>query len=72
MTSIGDAIAEPDLADLFEPLKRRLAVEDREKTERSLGLGQFIVPEIAKAHGGQVAVHSDQARTTFSVLLPRH
>jgi signal transduction histidine kinase len=36
------------------------------------GLGLYIVEQIAKAHGGHVAVHSVNDTTTFEVVLPRH
>lgn len=39
----------------------------------SMGLGLFIVEEIAIAHGGSVGVSSDVVNgTTFTVRLPRH
>ena len=38
----------------------------------SVGLGLFIVREVARAHGGAVTVHSSRdAGTTFTVCLPR-
>jgi signal transduction histidine kinase len=38
-----------------------------------LGLGLFIVDQIARAHGGSVEVRSsDSEGTTFSVRWPRH
>lgn len=37
----------------------------------SVGLGLFIVSEIARAHGGKVSVRSDEHGTTFSVVFPR-
>jgi sigma-B regulation protein RsbU (phosphoserine phosphatase) len=54
---------------LFEPMVRG-AVETG--TQRSVGLGLFIVREIAKAHGGGVRVESTAAAgTTFVVTFPR-
>jgi signal transduction histidine kinase len=55
---------------LFEPLARGL---ERTRSGDGLGLGLFIVRQIALAHGGRVAVNScdDGARTTFAVILPR-
>ena len=39
---------------------------------RGLGLGLYIVSQIAAAHGGGVAARShEQSGTTFSVTLPR-
>jgi PAS domain S-box-containing protein len=44
---------------------------ERAKSE-SLGLGLYIVREIARGHGGDVAVCSTEAEgTTFRVILPR-
>jgi sigma-B regulation protein RsbU (phosphoserine phosphatase) len=52
---------------LFEPMQRG----DQAGAVRSVGLGLFIVSEIAKAHGGRVEVRSTAAEgTTFSVELP--
>jgi signal transduction histidine kinase len=36
-----------------------------------LGLGLFIGREIAKAHGGDIEVVSDDRETVFTVHLPR-
>jgi signal transduction histidine kinase len=36
----------------------------------SVGLGLFIVREIARAHGGAVSVHSGEQGTTFTVVFP--
>ena len=38
---------------------------------RSVGLGLFIVREIARAHGGAVGARSEAGVTTFAVRLPR-
>jgi signal transduction histidine kinase len=37
----------------------------------SVGLGLFIVREIARAHGGSVTMRSDGLGTTFTVILPK-
>jgi sigma-B regulation protein RsbU (phosphoserine phosphatase) len=52
---------------LFEPMQRG----DQEGAMRSVGLGLFIVREIARAHHGRVDVLSTADEgTTFSVHLP--
>ncbi|WP_425434280.1 GAF domain-containing sensor histidine kinase [Myxococcus fulvus] len=57
------------LPTLFEPMKRGTT---NGAERRSVGLGLFIVDQIARAHGGSVEVASTQAEgTTFSVHLPR-
>jgi PAS domain S-box-containing protein len=59
------------LPHLFEPF-RRGATRERHASGGGLGLGLFIVQQIARAHGGDVEVHSTRAEgTTFRVLLPR-
>jgi len=59
-----------DLMDrLFEPMARGL-IEQNDDT-RSVGLGLFIVREIARAHLGDVRVISNESGgTTFIVSLP--
>jgi signal transduction histidine kinase len=37
----------------------------------SVGLGLFIVSEIARAHGGSVSVRSGEESTTFAVVFPK-
>jgi len=56
-------------ARLFKPMARG---EGELHAGRSVGLGLFIVSEIAKAHGGQVSVESAPDRgTKFSATFPR-
>lgn len=56
---------------LFEPLQRGRAERDNER--RSVGLGLYIVSEIAREHQGRVEVSSSlEAGTTFTIVLPRH
>lgn len=66
----GPKIPEATLPHLFEPLKRGL-VEDTASPGTHMGLGLFIVREIAKAHGGDVQVRSNEEETIFTVRLPR-
>lgn len=56
---------------LFKPLKRGPAQENSVGTDEGLGLGLFIVREVAVAHGGDVALRSERGQTVFSVRLPR-
>jgi signal transduction histidine kinase len=61
----GEPIRREILPVLFEPFRRGSA------DGSGLGLGLFIVREIARAHGGAVAVRSSEAGTVFEVRLPR-
>jgi signal transduction histidine kinase len=65
----GVPIAATDLHRIFDPLARA-------PTERpdptSLGLGLYIAREVARAHGGTIAVASSKDEgTTFTLRLPR-
>jgi two-component system sensor histidine kinase/response regulator len=65
----GGAIPESLLPNLFDPFR---GSRQRPDASRGLGLGLFIVKEIARAHGGAVEVRSSaQDGTTFTVRLPR-
>jgi phosphoserine phosphatase RsbU/P len=56
-------------AQIFEPLSR--GEHESNKGFRSVGLGLYIVREIASAHGGSVALSSNAtAGTTFVLDLP--
>lgn len=60
----------PDLLPhVFEPF--RSGRHGPALDDRSMGLGLFIVRQIVLAHGGAVAVRSDDEHgTTFTVRLP--
>ena len=61
----GPAIPQTLLAGLFEPMTRGT---DQGSDVRSVGLGLYIVRELARVHGGDVAVSScASAGTTFTV-----
>lgn len=64
----GAVIADELIAALFEPMTRGT---EQGGEIRSVGLGLFIVREIAKAHGGDVSVSSSvDGGTTFNVQFP--
>jgi sigma-B regulation protein RsbU (phosphoserine phosphatase) len=64
----GPVIPESLMAILFEPMTRGT---ETDSDLRSVGLGLFIVREIAKAHGGDVSVSSSlEGGTVFSVYFP--
>jgi signal transduction histidine kinase len=56
------------LDEIFEPLRGREAGGSR---GGGLGLGLYIVRQLARAHGGEVAVTADHGETCFTVALPR-
>ncbi|MCY1030320.1 GAF domain-containing sensor histidine kinase [Corallococcus sp. BB11-1] len=69
VTNVGTPIPLELMPVLFEPMTRG-TTEGGER--RSVGLGLFIVNQIALAHGGRVDVTSTaEAGTTFRVHLPR-
>jgi signal transduction histidine kinase len=62
----GPAIAPELRSRLFEPFRRG------DTSPQGYGLGLYGVREIARAHGGEVVVHSSDAEgTTFAVTIPR-
>jgi len=54
---------------VFDPFRSR---ETHHTRDDGLGLGLYIVDQIASAHDGSVAVQCDDSTTTFRVFLPRH
>jgi sigma-B regulation protein RsbU (phosphoserine phosphatase) len=67
--NFGSVIPESVMADLFEPMTRGT---DTDSDTRSVGLGLFIVREIARSHGGEVSVSSSAEQgTTFNIHLPK-
>lgn len=66
----GKPIAADALPHVFEPLYR--ATASTSSSDRSVGLGLYIVERIARAHGGRIEVTSTPEQgTIFTVLLPR-
>jgi signal transduction histidine kinase len=72
VTNSGPVIEPLALHQVFDPLRRGAAQGDNQEQRGGLGLGLFIVGEIAKAHGGETEARSDAGGTTFTVRLPRH
>ncbi len=70
VTSHGPAIFSEFLDSVFEPLQRANTEDDNLSSE-SLGLGLFIVKQVAVAHGGKVNVDSQGTSTVFTICLPR-
>ena len=70
VTNSGPTLDPSTLSELFDPLKRGPQADDHD-ARAGLGLGLFIVREIATAHRGEVEVRSDGGETTFEVRLPR-
>jgi signal transduction histidine kinase len=58
----GEPIAASKISQLFKPFWR----ETGERAQDGLGLGLFIVAEIAQAHGGTIDVRSDAEATVFT------
>jgi signal transduction histidine kinase len=68
VTNAGPQIPPQDSAELFNPFRRGDAAGRHSK---GLGLGLFIVQQIARAHGGDVNVESGPRRTTFRASFNR-
>lgn len=72
--NIGKPIPRGLLPTIFDPLVRTTGEEGGEESQvagANLGLGLYVVREIAIAHGGSVEVTSDDSATRFELRLPR-
>lgn len=67
ITNGGPPIAAEQIAKIFEPYQRG----DNVDPHSGLGLGLYIVGEIARAHDGTVGCRSTSSGTTFTLTLPR-
>ena len=68
VTNRGEPIPDDLMPRIFKPYIRG----DGDQPRQGLGLGLYIVAEIARSHGGSVEVSSTRENgTTFTVLLPR-
>ncbi|MBJ6978356.1 MULTISPECIES: sensor histidine kinase [unclassified Luteimonas] len=70
VSNYGEPIPRELLELMFEPLRRGAMASD-ELERGSLGLGLFIVSQIAKAHAGTVQADSEDGTTRFTLRLPR-
>ena len=68
----GDPLPAEVLPTIFDPLTRGPAAIQERRTPGSIGLGLYIVREIATAHGGTADLTSTAAGTTATVRLPRY
>jgi sigma-B regulation protein RsbU (phosphoserine phosphatase) len=66
VSNAGDPIPADALERLFEPFFRA----EVRQSQQGLGLGLYIVSEIARAHGGAIDVASDATETRFSFQMP--
>jgi signal transduction histidine kinase len=66
ITNGGLAIPEEDRNHLFKPFSRG----KHKPGKQGLGLGLFIASEIARAHGGEISVESNDTKTCFTVNVP--
>jgi sigma-B regulation protein RsbU (phosphoserine phosphatase) len=62
----GEPISADAMKHLFQPFFRGSA----RPSQQGLGLGLHIAAEIAKAHGGTIAVASDEIETRFTFTMP--
>jgi signal transduction histidine kinase len=66
VANAGEQISPPAMERLFQPFYRSAVLHNRE----GLGLGLYIAHEIAKAHGGSLAVESTHEETRFTFRMP--
>ncbi|MFC4211036.1 ATP-binding protein [Pedobacter lithocola] len=66
VTNSGKQISTSAIERLFQPFSRG----DVEPNQKGLGLGLFIVSEIAKAHNGKIFVTSNDEQTCFTLIIP--
>ena len=66
VTNHGPGMSPDTMAHLFKPYWRAATKSPHE----GLGLGLFIVGEIARSHGGEMTVSSSEDLTTFLFRLP--
>lgn len=65
VTNSGLPIPSDLVNSLFQPFSRA----DHQAESDGLGLGLYIASEISRAHNGELIVHSDEVRTTFTLKM---
>lgn len=70
VVNAGAPIPDDALLAMFDPLRRGARAASTGE-HVSLGLGLFLVREIAGAHGGSATAASADGMTTFAIALPR-
>jgi len=66
VANAGTPIPQKAMERLFQPFFRG----EVRASQHGLGLGLHIAAEIAKAHGGELLVRSDQTETCFTLAIP--
>jgi sigma-B regulation protein RsbU (phosphoserine phosphatase) len=67
VANAGSPIPEAAMERLFQPFFRGAV----RKSQQGLGLGLYIVSEIAHAHGGDISVESSGNETRFTFRMPK-
>ena len=67
----GPTIPQELIGSIFEPLRRH-AFADSQNDRTHMGLGLFIVKQVARAHNGDVTVESADGKTCFTITLPKN
>ena len=67
-SNVAPALSSAEVAALFKPYFRPAT----NSKSSGLGLGLYIVSEIAKAHRGTATASAERCELTFTVRIPRH
>ncbi|MFX0542989.1 PAS domain-containing sensor histidine kinase [Roseovarius sp. S4756] len=67
VTNLGAPIPKEVRRMLFQPFARG----NVKQSQQGLGLGLFIAREIARGHGGDLTMNSDESGTVFTFRMPR-